>query len=561
MLSYESALFPQGDDRLYVGSRSSGLISGFTLLATDDGGVNWVEITKDGLGQTDQEGTRAIVGSPIGMFIGGANYARVIVGQSAVRGCDVFLGTCDPALARPPVSDPRAVLKAAGPGQVLFDGKRYIAYDDENYPNAGNGKVAVKLESRSYDPFCGEIVDYKWDAGDLTASCGSLPGDLGTTKTVGPLTLCTSSPNAGDCDYTPSASTTDFNEYTFTLQVTAKETNLDTGVACNKVVVRASKNLRPKVTVETDPPAVLLQGLWTVGLLDFDGNGSQPLVLKGMCTDPEGLLSTCTWAADAGVTFSGKTLPFQDADPGVLGTAYTVTVPVGSLLNISLTAVDDVGNKTSLPVIVGVCSTGVCDPTSKNRPSCQGVSRTIAKGASLTVNAATDLIGPRCLDPEGQPLSYIVTKPSGSAWTVTTTGGTITFTPPDASYLGTETFTLQACDPSALCSYAVGVRVSVQDLPSGPPAAPASASASVVSSRTIRAKWVDVADETRYEVQQCRKSWTTGTCSFSTVASNLPPDTTSFDYTVSSQGTYRFRVRACTIGCSSYTQAPDVFVQ
>lgn len=554
MLSYDPLLYPQGDDRLYVGTlegTGDRGTPGFDLLATSDNGLSWVQVTTDGIGDPSQSGARTIVGSPLGIFIGGANWASKTKSATNTDGCDVWLGTCDPALAGPPVSDPRAVLKSAMPGQVVFDGQRYIAYYDGNYPNPGDSKVAVTLESRSYDPFCGDIIEQKWDKGDLTGSCGSLSGNLSITQGVGPLTLCTSSSNAGDCpDFTPSASTADYNEYTFTLQVTDNDNNM----VCNKVVVRASKNLPPNVNAETDPPAVLSEGRWYVSLVDFNRAGSKSLTLRGICTDPESLLPlTCTWSADPGVNILRQKLPFADADPAVLGTSYTATLPTNTDLNIVLTSIDNLGNKTALPVEVKVRST-----SGSSSPRCQGISRTITKNTVLIVNPATDTVGPRCADPNHQTLSYVVTQPSAGTGT-TTDGANLTYTPPP-DFVGTAMFTLQACNPDGRCSDVVGVRVSVQDVPPlGPPSAPLTASATVLTGRTVRVTWTDVANETRYEVQRCKRNLSV--CSFSTIASNLAPGTTHFDNMVTSAGSYRFRVRACNArGCSSYTLAPDVTV-
>jgi hypothetical protein len=563
MLSYDPLLFPQGDGRLYVGTldggSGTGAIPGFDLLATSDNGLNWVQVTTDGLGDPNQGGARTIAASPIGMFIGGANYASSSSSATDKNGCAVWLGTCDPALARPPVSDPRAVLKTTMPGLVVFDGQRYIAYDDENYPNPGDGKVAVTLESRSYDPFCGEIKDQKWDQGDLTGSCGSLTGltgALGVGKNVA-LTLCTPDTLVvGKCgDVTP-PSTSDYADYTFTLQVTDNEDN----VVCNKVIVRASRDLPSSVTVETDPPAVFSKDKWTVNLVDFDKNGSQSMTLRGMCLDPEGQLSSCTWSADPGVTFVGATLPLTDADPGTLGTAYTATASVDSDLNIALAAVDSLGNKTALPVNVRVRNAK--DSSGNNKPVCQGATRTLVKNTVLTVNPATDPIGPRCADPEGQVLTYAVTQPS--AGTGTATGGNnLIYTPPQ-DFIGTAFFTLQACDPGGECNSAVGLRVSVLEAPPPPllpPNALATVSATVLTGRKIHITWSNVADETRYEVQRCKLD-VTGTCSFSTVAPNVPPNTTFIDTTVTSAGTYRVRVRACNAnGCSAYTQSHEIRVR
>jgi hypothetical protein len=81
----------------------------------------------------------------------------------------------------------------------------------------------------------------------------------------------------------------------------------------------------------------------------------------------------------------------------------------------------------------------------------------------------------------------------------------------------------------------------------------------LLTGRTVQVTWTDVADETRYEVQRCRRSFIS--CSFSTIASNVAAGTTLLDNTVTSSGTYRFRVRACNAkGCSAYTQAPDLAV-
>ena len=166
---------------------------------------------------------------------------------------------------------------------------------------------------------------------------------------------------------------------------------------------------------------------------------------------------------------------------------------------------------------------------------CQGVTRTLAKNTLLTVDPATDVIGPRCVDIEGQTLSYVVTQPSPG--TGTTTGGSnVTYTPPQG-FIGTAFFTLQACDPDGKCSDAVGVRVSVQNasyLPSGTPEAPAIAYATVLTGGTIRVTWTDVGSETRYQVQGCRRALF-GVCLFSSIASNVAADTTFIDKKVWSQ--------------------------
>jgi hypothetical protein len=56
-------------------------------------------------------------------------------------------------------------------------------------------------------------------------------------------------------------------------------------------------------------------------------------------------------------------------------------------------------------------------------------------------------------------------------------------------------------------------------------------------------------------VQRCQRSFT-GSCSFSTIAANVPPNTTFIDNTVTSVGTYRFRVRACNAMVVPLTPSP-----
>lgn len=544
--------------RLYIGT--FGGSGGFDMLVSKNDGAAWSFITTDGLGDPNQIGLRAIAGSPLGIFVGGVNFSD---------GCAVWLGTCDPALARPPVSDPRVVLKATLPAQVaLLQGRTFVAYDDENYPAAGNGKVQVTLDgSRSGDPFCGDLVAYRWDEGDLTGDAGVHPGALGTTATLPPITLCTSSANAGDCpDFTPSASTPDYNEYTFTLQVQDNDGNLSS----EKVIVRASRKLPPSVTVETSPPAVLSRGTWSVSLLDSDDNGTETLTVQGKCEDPEALLASCTWSASStGVTFAGTTLPRADADPATLGTAYTATVP--DRANIFLTAVDTLGNKTALAVEVRVRFPE--DTAENDNPICEGTSRTIAANTVLTINP-TGSSPPLCADPEGQSLAYTIVKPP-TAGTGTATGGTsLVYTPP-TGFTGTALFTFKGCDSGPLveCSDEVGVLVTVQAAspppppppppPSGPPPAPTGVSAALTGTRVVRVTWTDVVGETRYEVQRCQyfAAFPSLGCLFTSGTTTLAANTTAYNNTLSSAGKYGWRVRACSsVGCSAWVRSNDVQV-
>ena len=99
---------PQGDNRLYVGTlqggrRSSpGRVPGFDILATTNG-VDFTTITNDGLGDPNQGGMRTIASSPIGLFIGGANFPNQRQDSTDPGGCDVWLGSPVPD-SLPPVT-------------------------------------------------------------------------------------------------------------------------------------------------------------------------------------------------------------------------------------------------------------------------------------------------------------------------------------------------------------------------------------------------------------------------------------------------------------------------
>jgi hypothetical protein len=477
---------------------------------------------------------------------------------------------------------------------------------------------------------------------------------------LAPITLCASSANVvADCpDFDTlaeglTASTADYNDYTFTLQVKDNDNNR----TCKTVVVRASKNLPPVVTVETNPPAVAdSRGNLSVTLVDFDGNGSQTLTLKGKCIDPEGALASCTWSADAGVTFAGLALPGADADPSTLGTTYTATAPVGEQggrKNIVLTGIDalPLSNQGSATITVRV-STTADDPTENDNPVCQGTSLTTPVNTLLTINPASPLL---CVDPENNAILYTPTQPAFGTGQVN--GGsnapaaTLIYTPP-TDFTGEALFSFMACEtstPELECSNQVGVRVTVgtpctyalsaagqtfsasagngsvnvtapggcawtaisnnldwltitsagsgsgnetvnfsvtvnsiasqrigtltiagqtftvtqqgtAPPPSGPPLAPTGVTVAPAGTRMVAVTWTDIAvNETSYEVQRCRLFGTR--CSFSNVATGLAANTISYTNTVSSAGTYRFRVRARNAsGTSAYGTSGNIVV-
>jgi hypothetical protein len=78
--------------------------------------------------------------------------------------------------------------------------------------------------------------------------------------------------------------------------------------------------------------------------------------------------------------------------------------------------------------------------------------------------------------------------------------------------------------------------------------------------RQVHLVWTDNSTiETRYQVQRCKI--VSGFCSYSTVASSLPANTTSFNNTVATAGTYRFRVQACTAtSCTGYGTSNNIAV-
>lgn len=99
---------------------------------------------------------------------------------------------------------------------------------------------------------------------------------------------------------------------------------------------------------------------------------------------------------------------------------------------------------------------------------------------------------------------------------------------------------------------------------SGAVCAPTNVTAAVLTTtpRVFKVSWTDVAvNETSYQVQRCRLSF--GFCSYSTVTgSPFAANTNTINNTVSSAGTYRFRVRACNAsGCSAYVTSNNIAIQ
>ncbi len=368
--------------KLYAGSLDLGASSqnpaGFDILRSADG-VNWVFVNRDGLGNTNNYGVRTLVSVPGGPG-GWPGGSALIVGTanpftnetSPPGGLEVFVGTCGPPSS--PVAVAAVTTKATRPGQVIFDGTRYVAFDDESYPSPGNSSVTVTLDGRtSYATFCGDLLSYEWR--DTT---GGLPGTLlasgGPVAPDGPkLTINT---------HQVALSTgSDYTDYTLNFCVTDEFSQTN----CKDLYVRATHKLPPTAQIQTTPPWTLPGGSNTprVTVIDLDGSGAEAVSYQGTCSDPESSLVSCTWTAETGVTVAGQTLPFEDADPASFGTSYSVSAPVtdsgGS--DVFLTATDDQGNafqtRVQIRARAAVHDVAVTAVTPTTVPATEGVAQNV----------------------------------------------------------------------------------------------------------------------------------------------------------------------------------------
>jgi hypothetical protein len=458
-------------------------VPGFDIYASLDG-VDWKQITGDGLGylsptgRSEIGGMRSIAASPHGLFIGGTNAPPTDPPDPG--GCVVWLGSCHPALASPPVADARVALKSSPPGRVVFNAalNRFIAYDDEGAPN---GKVAVTLNGTgSYDPFCGDLdpAQTQWASGDQTGSCAApLTNPLVTGSATFALPaagLCTSGIDEECVQYvrTPGPDGSGYTDYPFTLRVVD-----NSGISgCKLVTVRASGNLPPLVAIQSDPPAVLVQGRWELNVVDWDASSNETVPLKGMCLDPEGALASCTWSRFAqtvpgrpDLTVAGQTFPFADADPSIPGTQYNLTIPTGLTVfggqayTFTLTGTDNQGNTAKVDILAHVSNT-TDDTTVNNEPVCEGTTRTTRANTPLVINPI-DPGNRLCLDPDpgtdAQIAYQIRSQPPGGG---AAGGGNLTYTPPP-NVSGSFLFGWRGCDAIGACSDDVGAAVTVLSPP------------------------------------------------------------------------------------------------
>ncbi len=489
LLAYQDLTAPvqPAPTRLFMGTLQGfggAGIPGFDLLATADG-VDWKTITENGLGlisptgRSEIGGMRSIAASPHGLFIGGTNAPPT--NPPDPGGCAVWLGTCHPDLASPPVADARVTLKSSPPGRVAFNSSLnsplglFIAYDDEAVPD---GKAAVTLNGLgSNDPFCGDLdpAQTQWASGDQTGSCGApLSNPLVTGSPTFALTLCTAGTDEACAPYVrvPGPDGSNYTDYPFTLRVVD---NTGTG-GCKLVVVRASGNLPPLVVLQTDPPAVFSQGQWLLNVVDWNASGNEPVTIRGMCSDPEGAAATCTWSRFAqtvpgrpDLTVAGQTFPFEDADAGTLGTAYTLTIPTGLAVFggqnyvFTLTGTDPQGNTAKVDILAHLANT-TDDTTQNDEPVCQGTTRTIRANTELVVNPI-DPANRLCQDPDPGTDAQLTYQLRGTPPPGVVAGGTnLTYTPP-INVGGSFLFGFRACDALNRCSDDVGVAVDVLPLP------------------------------------------------------------------------------------------------
>lgn len=97
-------------------------------------------------------------------------------------------------------------------------------------------------------------------------------------------------------------------------------------------------------------------------------------------------------------------------------------------------------------------------------------------------------------------------------------------------------------------------------IPLGPPAPPTPVAANVIAARTVRVTWTNVANETSYKIERCVSG---PLCAFTSVAPNVPADTTSYDDAVGAgpRTWFLYRVAACNAaGCSAWVTSPPVVV-
>lgn len=310
---------------------------GADLYQTCDG-TTFTAVTEDAFGLGDgASGIRNLAASPPpdnALYVGTSSRDT----NTPLGGTFIFKGTCAPN--GPLVADAGVVTQSTAPGRVVFDGQRYIVYDDEAVPN---NMVTFTLDgSDSANRYCGHpITEYQWHSGNQTASCGALTIlDLTFVASTAQHTVIDSP--AGDPNI----------DVQYTLQVKAMDSSpisVEVSV-CAIVDVRKSQNLPPKATITSTVP-VSLQATGdrkTIDLPDNDGNGVESVVINGTCEETEAGdgVASCVFSNPLpGVTFSNTLCDaVPAAAPVVINCSTTATVAASRGLDVLLTATDNNGN-------------------------------------------------------------------------------------------------------------------------------------------------------------------------------------------------------------------------
>jgi hypothetical protein len=221
---------------------------------------------------------------------------------------------------------------------VVFDGLRYIVYDDET--PTPNDLVTFTLDGGdSANRYCGQdITEYKWYDGAPSGTCGNLlNAQIATTA---------------QHTVTDKSAGVPFTDYTYTLQVKAlNDSNVEVP-SCATVDVRASQNLPPKATIiSTDPASLQATGdRKTIDLPDTDGDGEESVNISGKCEEAEvddGVAGCAFSAPLPGVTFSNticNPIPVLPPFASLINCSTTATVAASRGLDALLTATDTHGN-------------------------------------------------------------------------------------------------------------------------------------------------------------------------------------------------------------------------